>query len=128
MIQVLASGHGSKGGVAAGEQFSVAAVGLPFMRCVVPEREAKRFCQGESLARVFPGRGGDVIAHRPLLAVIPFLNASQWLFLVLLRAPGENPRYFDRAAATFLRRAFLEDAALEHVACCSLKVARRLFF
>jgi hypothetical protein len=92
---------------------SVAAAWLPFRRCSV----MRVLAEGKPLPRSFQA------AAATSLDVVPFLKAPQWLLLVLLHAPGENPRFSDRAVATFRGRALLEDAALDPAAACSLEVA-----
>jgi hypothetical protein len=77
------------------------------------------------LAEGKPLSGSFRAAVEKSLDAVPFLKASQWLFLILLRAPGKNPRSSNQAVATFLHRALL-DAALDPAACCSLEVAWRL--
>jgi hypothetical protein len=79
------------------------------------------------LAEGKPLPGSFRAAAATSLDVVPFLKAPQWLLLVLLRAPGENPRSSDRAVATFRGRALLENAALDPAVACSLEVAWRLF-
>jgi hypothetical protein len=77
------------------------------------------------LAEGKPLSGSFRAAVETCLDAVPFLKASQGLFLILLRAPGKIPRSSNQVVATILRRALL-DATLDPAACCSLKVAWRL--
>lgn len=83
-----------------------------------PLWEALRACREETLARMLRA------AAATSMDVVPFLKASLRLLSVLLCTPVENPRSSDRAVAALRRRALLEDAALESMACGSLEFVR----